>query len=175
MMKDEDIVPLFNRMAECAALTRGSRKLIEYVIAQGQQPTYLTRGASISLLLVNPVPCNGVVEWTIVSPCRPEFRDVVTNRVRRGFLPIGFLDTNTPAADVFGDIVPPAYRADFLTFAKTEFELIYATIRGNVSGEESWLNREPVVVYESEQAETITGDIAITSVVLDSNNPRKRN
>jgi hypothetical protein len=175
-MELKEELRIFDRLAECAGSIRGQRSLIEHVIQHGEQPEYLRRGTSTMWVLASPVPsADGVVNWTTVSPTVPEFRDVVTNRIRRGYLPLGMLDVRTPCAEVFAGAVPEAHRKDFIKFAKAQIQLVYLALTGKISPEYSWVEDGPFVVYESEKAELLSGTTPPHLLPDDGENPGKLN
>jgi hypothetical protein len=144
-MEKHEAQQFLNRLADCADSIRGQRSVIEYVIERGQQPKYLQGGTSTMWLLVNPVPgADGIYHWTKVSPSVPESRDVVTNRMRRGYLPVGILDVETRCADVFVDVVPKAYREDFIKFASLEIQSTYNHL---LDGSATALSIQSLTVY----------------------------
>ena len=138
------------RLAECAGKMRTEPGAIDYVVRLGQRPEYMKGGISTRWLLANPVPdSGGVIRWTTVSPSIPEFRDVVSDRLRRGYLPLGIIDMKAPSADVYVGVVPEAYRNDFATFAKVKIQLTFQAMTGQISPELSWVDDEPVVIHGS--------------------------
>jgi hypothetical protein len=136
------------RLAECVGRMRGQPSVVEYVVRLSQRPEYLKGGISTRWLLANPVPdSGGVIRWTAVSPSIPEFRDVVSDRLRRGYLPLGIIDVEAPFADVYVDVVPEPYRNDFVQFAKMQLQLTYLTITGQISPTDSWVGDDRVTVH----------------------------
>src|ERR1035437_6614628 len=134
-MTEQEMKDLCSRLAPCARTNVGKRALIERTIARSRK-WHQTQSQTI-LVLVNPIAHDGdIIDWTWASPSAPAFRETVTNRIHRGFLPIGLLDETVLSA--IADCVPAEYRKDFLTFAKIEAEIIYRTTRGQMSKDMAW-------------------------------------
>jgi len=149
-MTVQEATQKLKRLAECAGKMRTEPGAIDYVVRLGQRPEYLKGGISTRWLLANPAPDGGgVIRWTTVSPSIPEFRDVVSDRLRRGYLPLGIIDMKVSSADVYIDVVPEAYRNDFATFAKVQLQLTFQAMIGQVSPEVSWVEDDRVVIHGS--------------------------
>lgn len=129
-----DYLGLCKTIATVTSKMKDQAQLIDRTISRvRKKPEY----KGCMLVLVDPVtkPPDDYVEWTVVSPHRDELREVVTDRIQRGYLPIGVLDPNGPKLDVFVDTVPSPYRRDFMQFAQIEAQLVYRTMTGRLSQE----------------------------------------
>jgi hypothetical protein len=134
-MTEQEMKDLCNRLSPCARTNVGKRALIERTIARSQK--WHQNHRQTILVLVNPVAHDGdIIDWTWASPSAPAFRETVTNRIHRGYLPIGLLDGTVLSA--MADSVPAEYQKDFLDFANIEAEIIYRTNHGQMSKDMAW-------------------------------------
>ena len=137
--KLQNFVALCKRLEPCATEIKGQRALIERTINRAVS-WHKTHQQTV-LILVCPIAHDGdILDWTWSSPSHEHFRDVVTNRIRRGFLPIGMMDNTVsgPVLAAMADSVSVGYREDFIEFAKIEADIIYKQQRGMLSKDGAW-------------------------------------
>jgi hypothetical protein len=138
------------RLEECAIGMHGRRAAtIERVIEIGLRPEHLERGKSTMWVLANPVPGGGsTLRWTAISPSDEGFREVVSDRMRRGYLPIGILDVGTRSGEAYIDLVPESYREDYEKFARANLHLACDALAGRASPKDPSAEDAPAIGYE---------------------------
>jgi hypothetical protein len=142
----QDFAALCKRLEPASQTNVGKRALIERTITRSA--AWIQKHPHSLLLLACPVTEHGdQIAWTKIGPEQPEFRDVVTNRIRRGYLPLGLLSP-PGTMNIMGDSVPPEYRADWVDFVKKESTIIALTLAGKLSEDVAWMD-------EAKKAETV--------------------
>jgi hypothetical protein len=117
-----------NRLLDYSRSIRSNQQLIDYVLSRASQLKNTPRASSTLFPLVSPpLGADSKVDWKSLYVSMPEFQESVQKYIRSGYFPLGTIDMNTTACEVFADVVPEAYREDILSYANLLFPVIYET------------------------------------------------
>jgi hypothetical protein len=140
---------LLTKLSAYAATNKQKDKLIERSLKFLKACEVNNGGAS--LILVNPVTKEDIIDWTAVgsSNVETDVREaVVTRRILAGYLPICCLveDKSVESgwrAVIVETLVTEECRDEFVAFAQIEATVVAKTFNGEMSKEDSWMTTIP--------------------------------
>jgi hypothetical protein len=139
----EELSRQMSHLNEFVSDLRTQRTYIEAVTKRAQACIGV---ANVSLVLVSTVVNandNELLDWSVLRLDHPDFAEVVTNRIRRGYIALGLLwqvpekppdlgpgHSDAPGLSAFNSLLPQQYHDDFVAFAQEETNVIAATLWG---------------------------------------------